>query len=75
MEKSKYYLQIPITKELETQLKHLAKIDERSLRIFCKKILEDYVKNVSSEVIEDKKDTKVMRVNENPINFDLDSIE
>lgn len=75
MEKSKYYLQIPITKELETQLKHLAKIDERSLRIFCKKILEDYVKNVSGEVIEDKKDTKVMRANEDSIDFDLDSIE
>lgn len=43
MNKSTYNLQIPISKELEIKLKDLAKEDERSLRVFCKKILQDYV--------------------------------
>lgn len=70
MENNMYNLQIRITKELESQLKHLAKLDERSLRIFCKKILEDYVSknyNAPNDI--------TTNVNNNSGEFDFESLD
>ena len=41
MSKDIYNLQIPITKELESQLRELAKLDERTIRVFCRRILQN----------------------------------
>lgn len=43
MSKDIYNLQIPITKELEAQLRKLAEIDERTIRVFCRRILQKHV--------------------------------
>ncbi len=43
MSKDIYNLQIPITKELEAQLRELAEIDERTIRVFCRRILQKHV--------------------------------
>ncbi|MBP3929516.1 MAG: hypothetical protein J6D47_08125 [Peptostreptococcaceae bacterium] len=43
MSKDVYNLQIPISKELEAQLRELAEIDERTIRVFCRRILQKYV--------------------------------
>ena len=40
MSKDVYNLQIPISKELEAQLRELAEIDERTIRVFCRRILQ-----------------------------------
>ena len=43
MSKDIYNLQIPITKELESQLRELDKLDERTIRVFCRRILQNHV--------------------------------
>ena len=43
MSKDVYNLQIPISKELEAQLRELAEIDERTIRVFRRRILQKYV--------------------------------
>lgn len=40
-----YNLQIPIDKNLQSLLKQLADEDDRALRNYCKKVLQEHVKN------------------------------
>lgn len=61
-----YNLQIPIDKNLESLLKKLADEDDRALRNYCKKVLQEHVKNkgvvetVSKEVKVSKKSNDVI---------------
>lgn len=45
-----YNLQVPIDKELELALKELAKEDDRTLRAYCKRVLQEHVKNLGKEM-------------------------
>ena len=48
--KEKFYnLQVPIDKNLELVLKELAKEDDRTLRAYCKRVLQNHVKNLGRE--------------------------
>lgn len=43
MDNKEYRLQVAISIELSEKLKRMAKEDDRTLRAFCKRILESYV--------------------------------
>lgn len=51
-----YNLQIPISKDLESKLKELAKQDERHLRVYCRRLLQDHVDSCEFEPCESFKD-------------------
>lgn len=50
MKKDYYNLQVPIDKTLETTLKELAEEDDRSLRSYCKKILQEHVNRLNLNI-------------------------
>ncbi|MDK0695881.1 hypothetical protein P5E93_14855 [Clostridium perfringens] len=50
MKEKPYNLQVPIDKNLELELKKLAEEDDRTLRAYCRRILQDHVKNVRKEI-------------------------
>lgn len=66
MKEKPYNLQVPIDKNLELSLKKLAEEDDRTLRAYCRRILQDHVKNaikdtpIIEEVIEIKEDPQVI---------------
>lgn len=67
MKEKPYNLQVPIDKNLELALKKLAEEDDRTLRAYCRRILQEHVKNVIKEtpmaveeVIEIKEDPQVI---------------
>lgn len=43
MKEKLYNLQVPIDTDLELALKKLAKEDDRTLRVYCRRILQDHV--------------------------------
>ena len=49
MKEKPYNLQVPIDKDLELALKELAKEDDRTLRSYCKRVLQNHVKNLGRE--------------------------
>lgn len=50
MAKEIYNLQVPIDVSLANTLKQLADEDDRTLRAYCKRILQDHVKNLGKEI-------------------------
>ncbi|GAA0103242.1 hypothetical protein UT300012_39590 [Paraclostridium bifermentans] len=50
MKEKTYNLQVPIDRNLELALKQLAEEDDRTLRAYCRRILQDHVKNLGKEV-------------------------
>ncbi|MCR1851094.1 hypothetical protein NSA42_17610 [Paeniclostridium sordellii] len=66
MKEKPYNLQVPIDKNLELALKKLAEEDDRTLRAYCRRILQEHVKNVIKEtpmieeVIEIKEDPQAI---------------
>lgn len=50
MKEKPYNLQVPIDRNLELALKQLAEEDDRTLRAYCRRILQDHVKNLGKEV-------------------------
>lgn len=63
MKEKPYNLQVPIDKELELALKELAKEDDRTLRAYCKRVLQEHVRNLGKETQMIK---KVIGIEENP---------
>lgn len=49
MSEKTYNLQVTIDKDLELALKKLAKEDDRTLRGYCRRILQEHVKSVLNE--------------------------
>lgn len=50
MKEKPYNLQVPIDNNLAVELKKLAEEDDRTLRAYCRRILQDHVKNVRKEI-------------------------
>ncbi|MEG1310693.1 MAG: hypothetical protein RR942_04810 [Romboutsia sp.] len=50
MKEKPYNLQVPIDKNLELALKKLAEEDDRTLRAYCRRILQEHVKNLGREI-------------------------
>ena len=68
MSKEMYNLQIPIEKELAEKLKQLAKEDERSLRVYCRNILKQYLNgNMTIEEVPQPKDELQQHGNEEEV--------
>lgn len=49
MSREIYNLQVPINSNLANELKRLADEDDRTLRAYCRRILQDYVNNLDNK--------------------------
>ncbi|WP_195251949.1 hypothetical protein [Romboutsia sp. 1001713B170207_170306_H8] len=50
MSKETYNLQIPISTSFKDILKELADEDDRALRVYCRRVLEEHVKSLGKDI-------------------------